>query len=112
VIGWIDAASGASGDMLLAALLDAGVDDATVRGAVTAVAPEGIRLLSEPVRRGGLRGLRVHVDVADSSTHRGLRHVLHLISTAGLDDRVASHATDVFIRLAEAEAAVHGISTD
>lgn len=112
MIGWIDASSGASGDMLLAALIDAGADEAFLRDAVAAVAPEATSLSKERVRRGALTGLRVHVEITDSMTHRGLSDVLDLISRAGLDDRVSQHAVAVFTRLGEVEAKVHGISTD
>ncbi len=112
MIGWIDAASGASGDMLLAALLDAGADEALLVEAVAAVAPEPVSLRSEQVRRGGLAARRTYVEVADSATHRGLGEVLSLIDAADLDEVVAGHAREVFTLLARAEAGVHGISPD
>lgn len=111
MIGWLDCSSGASGDMLLGAVLAAGAPVEEVRAAVAAVAPEATAIEPEPVRRRGLVALHARVEVTDSVTHRGLPEVLQLIENAtgqGLAAAVAAHATAVFTRLAEAEADVHG----
>jgi uncharacterized protein (TIGR00299 family) protein len=112
VIGWVDASSGASGDMLLGALLGAGVPVEVVAEAVAAVAPEHVALRPETVTRNGFAATRCHVEVADSTTHRSWRDVEALLAAAGLPDTVHALAHDAFERLAVAEAAVHGTSPD
>ena len=112
MIGWLDCSSGASGDMLLGALVGAGVPLATIDAAVQAVAPEPIRVSAESVTRGGLAAAQVRVEVKESETHRGLGDIRALLDAAPLDDRVRTRALDVFTRLATAEAAVHGTSVD
>jgi uncharacterized protein (TIGR00299 family) protein len=112
VIGWVDASSGASGDMLLGALLGAGVPLEVVRDAVAAVAPEHVALSVERVTRNGFAATRCHVEVADSSTHRSWRDVASLLAAAGLPDAVHTRAHEAFARLATAEAAVHGTSPE
>jgi uncharacterized protein (TIGR00299 family) protein len=102
---WIDASSGASGDMLLGALVGAGVPVEVMQSAIDAVAPEPITLRVEEVRRGGLAATRVHVDVAESHHHRTWRDVRALLGDADL-------AVAVFERLAVAEATVHGTTPD
>jgi hypothetical protein len=108
VIGWVDASSGASGDMLLGALLDAGVPLDVVSSAVAAVAPEHVALTPEPVLRNRFRATRCHVEVADSATHRTWRDVAALLAVASLDEAVRTRAQATFQRLAVAEATVHG----
>ncbi len=108
MIGWLDAASGASGDMLLGALVDAGADLPAIKEAVAAVAPARVTLTSQRVSRGALSAHQIVVDVADSVTHRGLGQVLELVDAADIDDTTKGHATAVFTALAEAEASVHG----
>ncbi len=112
MIGWLDAGSGASGDMLLGALVDAGADFSAIMSAVEAVAPEQVALSSQDVWRRGLRACRMVVEIEDSVTHRGLSQVLGLIEEAEIDEPVRQHAVQVFTALAEAEASVHGTTVD
>lgn len=102
---WVDASAGASGDMLLGALVGAGVPLDVLQAAVDEVAPEPVTLRVEEVRRAGLAATRVHVEAAESHHHRTWRHVRAL-----LGDR--PRALAVFERLAVAEAAVHGTTPD
>jgi pyridinium-3,5-bisthiocarboxylic acid mononucleotide nickel chelatase len=108
VIGWLDATSGASGDMLLGALLGAGVPLDVLTSAVTAVAPEAVSLRAETVSRNGFAATRCHVEVADSTAHRTWPDVSALLADADLDEPVRARAHATFERLAQAEAAVHG----
>ncbi len=112
MIAWIDAASGASGDMLLGALLDAGADEQLVRRAIHTVAPEPTTLSLIRVRRGTLSAIKAQVAAQESTTHRGLGDVVELISDARLSSEISNHAISVFNLLGAAEAAVHGISVD
>lgn len=112
MIAWIDAASGASGDMLLGALLDAGADEELMQRAILAVAPESTTLSIARVQRGTLWANKALVGVSESSTSRGLADVVQLIAGARLDPDVTRHAISVFSRLASAEASVHGITVD
>ena len=105
---WIDASSGASGDMLLGALVAAGVPLEPIQEAVSAVAPEAIALIPERVTRNGFAATRCHVDVADSAHHRTWRDIRALLLTADLRESVRDLALQVFERLAVAEATVHG----
>ncbi len=107
MIGWVDASSGASGDMLLGALLGAGVPLPVVADAVAAIAPEHVALKPETVTRNGFAATRCHVEVADSRTPRTWRDISALLDEAPLGDAVRSRALDTFERLARAEAAVH-----
>ncbi|SDK06053.1 hypothetical protein SAMN05428985_102492 [Nocardioides sp. YR527] len=109
---WVDASAGASGDMLLGALLSAGVPLPVIAAAVDAVAPEPVDLGVEQVRRGALAATRCHVEIADSVHHRTWTDVRALLTGAALDEAVRDLALRVFERLAEAEGAVHGISPE
>jgi uncharacterized protein (TIGR00299 family) protein len=105
---WIDASAGASGDMLLGALLGAGVPLPVLQDAVSSVAPEAVALAPEAVSRNGFAATRCHVDVADSAHHRTWRDIRALLQSADLDEAVRTLAGATFERLAVAEATVHG----
>ena len=109
-VGWLDLGSGVSGDMLLGALVGAGVPPATLSAALE---PLGlpITLRREEVRRGGLAAVRVHVDVpVEDQPHRTWADVRVLLDR--LAEPLRSSASDVFVALARAEAAVHGVPAD
>lgn len=112
MIAWVDASAGAAGDMLLGALVGAGVPADVLQTAVDAVSPEPVRLSVEQVRRGGLVATRCQVEVADSTTHRTWADVRRLLEAAALDPTVAERAVAAFERLAVAEATVHGTTPD
>lgn len=107
-IGYFDCFSGISGDMTLGALVDAGVD----RGAIlSAVASLGLpaTLTFETVRRGGFRATFAKVDAAPEHVHRHMHHIEAIIERSVLTPRQQELARKIFLRLGEAEAAVHGI---
>ena len=109
---WFDAQAGASGDMMLGALVDAGAPLDVVQAAVDALGVEPVRLTAHQVTRGGLAATKVEVDVAPSASTRTWADVRRLIEAAPLDDAVRERALDVFARLARAEGAAHRVSPD
>jgi uncharacterized protein (TIGR00299 family) protein len=98
--------------MLLGALLDAGADEQFMRRSILAVAPERTTLSLVRVQRGSLWGNHALVEVSESTTQRGLRDVVAIISGANLQPEVKRHAIEVFSRLGAAEAAAHGVSVN
>jgi uncharacterized protein (TIGR00299 family) protein len=111
-IGWLDLAAGASGDMLLGALVDAGVPLEVLTAAVAALPVEQIRLVPELVTRHGLGATRVHVHAPPSSEQRTWADVRSLLAEAALEPGVRDGALAVFERLAVAEGRVHRVSPD
>jgi uncharacterized protein (TIGR00299 family) protein len=108
-----DCFSGASGDMLLGALLDAGVDIDALRAGLNSLPVGGWRLAAERVQQHGISGTRARVELEHADQpHRGLSEVLRIISAGDLPKEVAERACVVFTRLAEVEAAIHGTSVD
>ncbi len=111
MIGWLDCGSGASGDMLLGALVASGVPIETLQVAVDAVAPEPVRLRPERVERASIAATKVHVDAAPSHHHRTWRDLRVLLDGAPRVPGI-EQARATFRRLVEAEGQVHGIDPD
>jgi uncharacterized protein (TIGR00299 family) protein len=112
---YVDVVGGAAGDMLLAALLDAGADLDAVRSGVDAVLPGRFVLASEVVRRAGMRARLLRIDPGPnvsprtSLEPRPFRELVERLDAAPLGEPVASRARRVLDLLGAAEARVHGI---
>ncbi|WUH90967.1 nickel pincer cofactor biosynthesis protein LarC [Streptomyces sp. NBC_00433] len=107
---WVDPGNGAAGDMVMAALLDAGAEEDAVEAALRELDVEGIGLTRREVRRHGFRAVHVSVETGETEVRRGLADVLGVVDRAELPQEVAEFAEAVFRRLAAAEAKVHGIA--
>ena len=103
MIGWLDCSAGVAGDMLLGALVDAGVPLEVLAHAVDAL-DLGITLTATTVTRGGIGATKVEVHAPDDdATSRPWSVVRELVT---------GRAHDVFARLAAAEAQVHRVAVD
>jgi uncharacterized protein (TIGR00299 family) protein len=109
-LAYFDCFAGAGGDMIVAALLDAGADLEALKAHLARLDVGPCQIRTERVRRGGLAGLRFCVESAGKpQADRNLADILALIDRAALPARAAQRAKAIFTRLAEAEAKVHRI---
>ncbi len=103
-----DCFSGISGDMTLAALIDAGVDPEAIRD-VFASFDLPITLDIEPVKRNGIAATYVNIVAPDQEDYRFLPDVEAILSKGRMSSRQRDLAVAIFRKLAEAEAAVHAM---
>lgn len=109
MIGFLDCYSGISGDMLLGALVDAGVPLPHLSAALDGLSLAGyVRLEATEVQRGGLRATKVDVVAEPGQPHRTLREIAGLLDAAALDPVVRERSLRVLGRLAEVEGRIHG----
>lgn len=106
---YFDCFSGASGDMLLGALLDAGADEGAIRLAVAGLGLEGHNLQVSEVTKKGIRATRATVTTTDAVPHRTLAEIMDILDRAPLNAAVRERALRTFGVLAAAEARVHGV---
>lgn len=109
-LGWIDGGAGASGDMLLGALVAAGVPLTVIQSSIDELGLD-IELRSETVTRSSLAGTKIHVVVAEAQTMRHLPDIVRLLDRL-TDATARTRAVATFRRMAEAEARAHGTSID
>jgi len=107
--------SGASGDMILGALLDLEmVSIKELEGELDKLGLEGFRISAEKVRRRGMAGSRLIVEEKKESTPplRTLKDLLKLLDESSLGEQLKNRAGHIFTRLARAEGKIHGVSPE
>ena len=109
---YIDCFSGVSGNMLLGALLHAGLPEAILRDTLAGLHLPGWQLDIEQHRVSGLQACLVRVRCNKGSPHRHLQDICDLLQHSAVPPEVIKRSVAVFTRLAEAEARVHGTTVE
>jgi len=111
-IAYFDCFSGISGDMILGALVDLGLDIEDIASTLSSLDLEEFRLETREVSSYGLRATKVDVVVPDSVLVRTFNNIRDLIENSALPQRVKATSLEIFMRLASAESVVHGKPID
>ncbi|MXY79546.1 MAG: LarC family nickel insertion protein, partial [Chloroflexi bacterium] len=110
---YLDCPGGVSGDMLLGALFDLGVEPEAIAAPLRSLPLGEWSLSARAVNRAGLRASQAVVRVQrEGESARTLAEIEALLEAGTLPGSVRARATAVFRRLAAAEARVHGESID
>ena len=110
-IAWLQCANGVSGDMLLAALVDAGAPIGRMNEAIEQVFPEDTpRLTPVETFRAGIRATHIKIEGGDDTgaDHTPLTDLVDRVERANLPSSVVQRAVAILRRIGEAEARVHG----
>jgi len=111
-IAYFDCFSGISGDMVLGALVDAGVELREIEAGLRGLGLENWSIAASKVQRGAISATQVRVEAREEHHHRGLAVILKRIEQAHLAPRAAARAKKIFERLAAAEAKVHNMEVE
>jgi len=111
-IAYFDPFSGASGDMVLGALVDCGLPLDDLRSVLTGLRLDGWELTSEPVSQHGIGGTRVSVTADDDTHSRAWGQIRAILTDAELPEPVRAASIAIFESLAHAEAHVHSTDID
>ncbi len=104
---YIDCIAGASGDMLLGALVDLGVEIEALQTALDGLHLPGFKLAAAQVSKNGIGATKVNVIVEDHKTERHVPEIIAIIEASTLPESVKAQAVKVVERLGEVEGRIH-----
>jgi uncharacterized protein (TIGR00299 family) protein len=111
-IAYFDCFSGVSGDMILGALLDAGLDIRELEAGLGKLKISGYKLKVERTARRGISGTKFSVDIIEQNVERRLKDIVEIINQSDLDGDIKDLSKKTFKELATVEASIHGKSID
>lgn len=109
---YFDCFSGIAGDMIIGALLDAGLELSDLRRELKNLPLTGYKIKAFKTEKQGIKGTKFEVKAPKEKTHRNLKDILRIIDNSSLDKKIREDSKKIFRRLAEAEAKVHGVNVD
>ena len=108
MIAYFDCFSGISGDMTLGAFFDLGVPEEWLKDRLEAIPLTGFEVLAETVSRHGIQAKSVEVRVKDDATSRHYEDIKSILEKSPMSSGVKQRSLDIFERIADAEALIHG----
>ena len=107
-VAYFDCFSGISGDMILGALVDAGLNVGQLESELERLNLSGYQIRTEETKRGGIKATQLKVTASEEQKERNLNDIYQIIEKSGLGTSVKSKSKQIFLRLAQAEARIHG----
>ena len=111
-IAYFDCFSGVSGDMILGALLDAGLDIQELQSELGKLKISGYKVKTEKTARKGISGTKFSVDIIKQNARRRLKDIVEIADQSDLDDDIKDLSKKTFKELATVEAKLHGKSIE
>lgn len=105
---YFDCFAGASGDMILGALVGLGINEKKIYDEIAKLNISNFKLNFEKVDRSGINAVKANIEIPDEHAHRHLHTIEKIIVGSTLSENVKKRAVKIFTKLAEAEAKVHG----
>jgi uncharacterized protein (TIGR00299 family) protein len=107
-VAYFDCFSGISGNMILGALIDLGLSLDGLKKELSKLHIPGYEVKASSVDKKGISAVHVDVVVDDINTERTLEDIFTIIEQSDIDEEISQKCRQVFLRLGEAEAKVHG----
>ena len=114
-IAYFDCIAGASGDMILGALVDAGLPVEVLRERLSALKlDDEYELQAQKVSKNGFGATKVNVNLRRQEHHHGrhLAEIEEVVRKGNLPEPIQEKAVGMFRRLAEVEAGIHGVPVE
>jgi uncharacterized protein (TIGR00299 family) protein len=111
-IAYFDCPAGASGDMILGALVDSGLPEDDLRQRLSDLDLPGYALSFQRVTKSGIAATQADVSVTNQATERRLVEIEGLVKASRLSLAIQEKALAIFHRLGEVEARIHALPVD
>jgi len=111
-MAYFDCIAGASGDMMLGALVDAGLPAEKLEAELGKLHLKDFHLHIKRVSKNAFSAVKVDVHVHDDAPERHLADIRKVVESSHLSPRVQETAMRIFTRICEAEAAIHDSTVD
>ncbi len=111
-IAYIDCFSGISGDMILGALIDLGLDTSDLKKELKKLNLGGWELTAKKQQKNHITATKVDIIVKQKQNHRHLNDIFRIIDESKLDSDIKESSKKIFLKLAKAESKVHNIDID
>ena len=109
---YFDCFAGASGNMILAALVGLGIDKTALFDQLHRLNISDFDIEFSAVDRSGISAVYADVKIPHEHVHRHLSDIKKIINESSLSEIVKERAVSIFTRLAKAEAKIHGIEVE
>jgi len=109
---YFDCIAGASGDMILGALVDVGLPVETLRERLAALRLDDFELRTRSVAKNAFAATKVDVIVKDDVPERHVADLVHIVEASELSPAIKERAAAIFNKMGEAEAHIHGAPLD
>jgi len=110
-IAYFDCFAGAAGDMVVAAMLDAGLEKAFLVDHLASLGIEGLDVKISQTKRCGITAMRFEPSCSDQR-QRNLTDIAKLINNSNIAASAKQRAIEIFQGLARVEGRIHGKDTD
>jgi uncharacterized protein (TIGR00299 family) protein len=107
-VAYFDCFAGAGGDMIVSAMLDAGLDEKFLKKQLSTLGLKKLNIRITRVTRSGLQAIHFEPIAPQNQLSRNLKQIKQIINKSKIDSPAKKTAVQIFERLADAEAAVHG----
>lgn len=111
-VAYFDCFSGISGDMILGALIDAGLSVQELESELSKLKISGFKLRVEKTLRGGISGTKFNIDINEPPVERHLKDIIKIIDQGDLDHNIKDFSKKIFKELARIEAKIHNKSIE
>jgi hypothetical protein len=111
-VAYFDCFSGIAGDMILGALIDVGVAPSYLKKELKKLTLSGYSFDVNTVKKNHISATDVTITVTEKQHHRTLSDITTMINESSLKDEVKRLSKTIFLRLAQAESKIHGLSVD